>query len=98
MCGFHGVKKCSYFEEEPTEVEAKVRKLNNEKAADKDEVIGEMIKDVGYMVVDWIRVCKMAYESGVMPEDWGKGKRIECRNYIHISMVRKYARILVESL
>ena len=69
-----------------------------------------MIKSAGDRVVDWIwRVCSMAFESGVVPEDWrstvivplykGKGERNECKNYRGISllsMVRKiYAGILV---
>ena len=52
------------------EVELRVGKLKNGKAADKGEITGEMIKDGGDRVVDWIwRLCNMAFESGVAPED-----------------------------
>ena len=54
-----------------TEVEVKVGKLKNGNAAGKDEVKGEMIKGGGNWVVDWIwRLCNMAFESGVVPENW----------------------------
>ena len=45
--------------------------LKNGKVAGKDEITGVMIKGGGDRVVDWIwRLCNMAFESGVMPEDW----------------------------
>ena len=48
-----------------------MEKLKNGKVAGKDEVTGEMVKHEDYMVVDWIwRLCNMAFESGVVPEDW----------------------------
>ena len=51
-----------------------------------------MIKGGGNRVVDWIwRLCNMAFESGVVPEDWrsavivllykGKGERAQYSNY-----------------
>ena len=64
-------------------------------------------------MVEWIwKLCNMAFESGVVLEDWrsagiiplykGKGERIECSNYRSISllcMVGKIdARILVERI
>ena len=55
MCGFDNVQKGSYFRGEAimkSEMEVRVRKLKNGKAAGKDEVMGEMIKGVGDMVVD----------------------------------------------
>ena len=47
MCGFDSVQRGNCFGGGPikgTEVEVRVRKLKNEKAAGKDEVIGEIIK------------------------------------------------------
>ena len=55
-------------------------------------------------MVDWIwGLCNVAFESGVMPEDWraavivplhqGKGERTECSNYRGIrllSVAEKY--------
>ena len=70
-----------------------------------------MIKGGGGRVVDWIwRLFNMAFESGVVAEDWipaatvplyrGKRERNECKNYRGIrllSMVGKiYAGILVD--
>ena len=45
-----------------TEVEVRVRRLKNGKAAGKDGVMGETIKG-GNMAVDWIwRLCNMGFE------------------------------------
>ena len=42
-----------------------MRKLKNGKAAGKDEVVREMIKGGGNMLVDCIwRLCNMAFDSG----------------------------------
>ena len=54
MCVFDRVWRGNYFEGEPirrTEVEVKVGKPKNGKAAVKDEVTGEMIKGGGNRVV-----------------------------------------------
>ena len=70
----------------------RVGKLKNRKASGKDEITGELIKGGGYWVVNWIwRLCNIAFESGVVSEDWipavivplykGKGERTECTNY-----------------
>ena len=50
MSGFDGIRRGSYFGEEPirrTEVEVREEKLKNGKGAGKDEVTGEMIKGGG---------------------------------------------------
>ena len=57
MCGFDGIQRGIYFGGEPIgrdEVEVRVGKLKNRKAAGKDEVTREMIKGGGDRVVDWI--------------------------------------------
>ena len=57
-----------------------------------------MIKGGGDGVVDWIwRLCNMAFESGVEPEDWrsvvivplykGTEERNECKNYRGIRLL-----------
>ena len=93
MCGFEVIWTGNYFKGEPirrAEVEVRVGKLKNGKAASKDEITREMIKDGGDRVVDWIwRLCNMAFESVVVPEHWrsaviiplykGKGERNEWR-------------------
>ena len=82
------------------EVEVRVGKLKNGKAAGKDEVTGEMIKDGVNRVVDCIwRLCNMAFESGIVANDWrsamiiplykGKGERRECSNYRGINFLVK---------
>ena len=49
-----------------------MRKLKNRRAISVDEVIEEMIKVGGNMVVDWFwRLCNMSFESGVVSEDGG---------------------------
>ena len=114
MCSFDGVQRGNYFREEPIrrmEVEVRVGRLKNGKVEGKNEVTGEIIKGGSNKVVDWIwRLCNMAFESGVVPEDWrsaviiplykGKGERTEWRNYrgiILLSVIGKiYAGILVD--
>ena len=107
MCGFDGVSRGNYFGEEPiwrTEVEVRVRKLKNGKAASMEKVTGEMIKGGGDRVVDWIwRLCNMGFESGIVLEDWksavivplhkGKGERTECINYRGISLLSMVGKI-----
>ena len=51
------IPRGNYFRVESigrTEVEMRVGKLENGKAAGKDEITGEMIKGGGDRVVDWI--------------------------------------------
>ena len=70
MCGFDGVQRGNYFGGEAIrrmEVEVRVVKLKNGKAASKDEVTGEMIKGGGHRVVDWI--WKLS-KSDIVSEDW----------------------------
>ena len=73
MCGFDGAQRVTYFGEEPirrTEVEVRVRKIENGKAIGKDEVTGEMIKGGGERMVDWIYImCNRDFESGVVPKE-----------------------------
>ena len=90
MCDFDGIRRGNYFigeSIERAEVEVRVGKLKNGKAVCKDEITGEMIKGGGDR-----RLCSMAFEIGVVSEDWrsavivhlykGKGEKTECKNYI----------------
>ena len=74
MYGFDGIQRGNYFKGEPierAEVEVSVGKLKNGKDEGGDEITGEMIKYGGDRVVDWIwRLCNVAFESSVVPEDW----------------------------
>ena len=114
MFGFDGIRRGNYFEGEPIgrdEVKVREGRLKNGKAAGKDEIIGEIIKGGYDRVMGWIwRLCNMAFESGVVAEDWrsavivpmykGKGGRTECKNYRDISLLsvigKIYAGILVD--
>ena len=65
-----GLGEVTTLEESQLE-ELRMGELKNGKAAVKDEITGEMIKDGGDGVVDCIwRLCNMAFENGVVPEDW----------------------------
>ena len=96
-----------------TEVEGRMEKLKNGKVAGKDEVTGEMIKCGGNRVVGWIwRLYNMAFESGVVLENWrsaviiplymGKGEKTECSNNRGISLLsvvgKIYAGILADKV
>ena len=55
MCSFGGIRRGKYFGGEPigrVEVEVRVAKLKNGKAAGKDEITGEMIESECDRVVD----------------------------------------------
>ena len=64
MCDFDGIQRGNYFGGKPigrAEVEMRAEKLKNGKAAGKDEITEEMIKDGGDSVVEQIwRICNMA--------------------------------------
>ena len=83
-------------------------KLENGKAAGKDEIKGEMIKGGGDRVLDWIwRLCNMAFESCVAHEDRrsavivplykGKEERTECKSYRDISLLCEVGKIYAAS-
>ena len=76
----------------------RVGKLKNGKTTGKGEITREIIKGGDGRVVDWIwRLCNMAFEIGVVPEDWrsavivplhkSKGERTEYKNYRGISLL-----------
>ena len=70
MCGFDGIQRGNYLGGNPigrAEVEVRVRKLKNGKAAGQDEIIEEMINGGGDRVLDWIcRLCNMTFENDVV--------------------------------
>ena len=106
---FDGIRRGNYFRGEGigrAEVEVRVGKFKNGKTTDKDEITGKMIKGGGDRVEDCIwRLCNMASESGVVPEDSrsdgivplykGKGERTECKNYAKCGW-KIYAGVLVD--
>ena len=82
-----------------------MRKFKNETNAGKDEVSGGG-KGGCNMVVYYIwSQCHMAFESGVVPEDWksaktvplckGTGEMTECKNYRGISKLSGLRNIYV---
>ena len=88
-----------------------LKKLKTGKAPGIDGIRGEMLKCGGEVVVDWIFcLCKLAWESSVVPEDWkkgiiipiykGKGDRWECNSHRGISLLsivgKVYGRIVID--
>ena len=74
MYSFDEVRRDNYFGGKPirrTQVEERVGKFKNRKASSKEEVMGEVIKGGGNMMVVWIwsRLYNMAFESGIMTDD-----------------------------
>ena len=71
VCGFDVIRRGNYFGGktiERVEVEVRVGKLKNGKAACGDEITGEMINGGGEKVVDWIwKLCNLAFENGIVP-------------------------------
>ena len=71
MYCFNGILRSNYFRGEQTgkvEIEVRVGKLKNGKAAAKYEINGEIIKGGGDRVVDWMwRLCNIFFESSVVP-------------------------------
>ena len=72
--------------------------FKNGKAIGKDEITGEMLNGEGDRVMDWIwRLCNIAFESSVVPEDWrsavivplymSKGESTKFKNYRGISLL-----------
>ena len=114
ICGFDGIQRGNYWRGEPigsAEVEVRVGKLKNGKATGGDEITGEMKKDGGNRLVDWIwRLRNRAFDSCGVSEDWrsavivplykDKGERTECKNYRGISLLsvveKIYSGILVD--
>ena len=109
-----GVRRNGYFGNEAIskdEVRGRVKKLKNGKAAGIYGITGEMIKNGGESVIDWIwKLCNKAFNEGVVPKDCrravivhlykGKREKGNCRNYRGISLLsvvgKKYAGILVD--
>ena len=71
MCNFDRIRGGNYLRGEPIgrlEVEVRVGKFKNEKAAGRDEITGEMMRGQGDKRVDRIwRLCNMAFENDVVP-------------------------------
>src|SRR5678816_4733604 len=68
------------------------------KSAGIDEITGEMIKNGGEKVIDWIwNLCNKAFMEGIVPRDCrravivplykGKGEKGNCMNYRGISLL-----------
>ena len=68
MCGFDDIQRGNYFGGKlirKTEVELRVGKLKNRKAAGRDEITGKIVMGGGDMVVDLIlRLFSMTFQSG----------------------------------
>ena len=112
VCGFDGVRRNRYVGDEiitREEVIGRVRKLKNGKSAGIGGITGEMIKNGGDSVMDWIwKLCNKAFLEGVVPKDWsrpvivplykGKGDKGDCKNYRGISLLSVVGKIHVDIL
>ena len=69
-----------------------IKKMKGGKAAGKDDIVVEMLKNVGISIVAWLlSIFNRGMETGVEREGWkaacivpvykGKGDRRECANY-----------------
>ena len=86
------------------EVEKAVGKLRNGKAAGQDEVVAELLKYGGEVVIDWLtEVIQQVWWSGKIPQEWKdatlipvhkKRARNECDNYRGISLLSVPGKVL----
>ena len=109
-CGYERVGRNRYFEVEVItrkEVVGRARKLKNGKSAGIGGITGEMIKNGGECVIDWIwKLCNKAFVEGIVPKDWrraiivplykGKGDKGRCRNYRGISLLSVIRKIYMQ--
>ena len=109
-CGFERACRNRYLGIEVItreEVVGRVRKLKNGKSAGSDGVTGEMIKNGGKCVIDWIwKLCNKAFVEGIVPKDWrraiivplykSKGDKGSCRNYRGISLLSVIRKIYMQ--
>src|SRR5678816_2366098 len=88
VCGFDGARRNRYFEDEvmsKEEVMGRVRNLKNGKSGGIDEITGEMIKNGGEMVIDWIwKLGNKAFMEGIVPRDWRRAVIIPV-SYTHLT-------------
>ena len=76
------------------EVEQTVRKLQNGKAAGEDEIVGELLKNGGEVMLDWLlEILQEVWRTKQVPSEWKKAilvplhkkkDRKICHNY-HMS-------------
>ena len=75
-----------------------LKMMKGGKAAGRDGIVVEMLKNGGISLIDWLlRIFNNCMESGVVREDWkaacivpvykGKGDRRDCANYRGISIL-----------
>src|SRR5678815_3399611 len=74
------------------EVMDRVIKLKNGKSASIDEITGEMIKNGGEIVIEWIwKLCNKEFMEGIVPRDWRRSVIVPlCKgkvNYRGISLL-----------
>src|SRR5678815_4789355 len=72
VCGFDGARN-RYFGHDvisKEEVMCRARKLKNGKSTVIDEITGEMIKNGGEMMIDWIwKLCNRMFMESIVPSD-----------------------------
>src|SRR5678815_3374154 len=89
VCGLDGARN-RYFGHDvisKEEVLCRARKLQNGKSAGIDEITGEMIKNEGETVIDWIwKLCNKLFMESIVPRDWRRAVIVPLYlSLIHIS-------------
>ena len=86
------------------EVEQAVKKLQNGRAAGEDEVVAEMLKNGGEVMIDWLlEILQEVWRTKQLPSEWKKSIRVSmhkkkdrkvCNNYRGISLLSIPGKVL----
>ena len=86
------------------EVEVAVRKLKNGKAPGSDEIVAELVKNGGQVMVDWLwELLREVWRTKRVPQDWKnailiplhkKQSRKDCNNYRGIALLSVPGKVL----
>ena len=86
------------------EVELAVRKLKNNKAPGSDEIVAELVKNGGQVMVDWLwELLREMWKTKRVPQEWKntiliplhkKRSRKDCNNYRGIALLSVPGKVL----
>ena len=86
------------------EVEVAVRKLKNGKAPGSDEIVAELVKNGGQVMVDWLwELLREVWRTKSVPQEWKnailiplhkKRSRKDCNNYRGIALLSVPGKVL----
>lgn len=87
------------------EVEAAIARINNNKAAGSDNIVGEILKSTGEKGIEILhKICNKVWTQGEWPENWvksvciplhKKGAKDECSNYRTIALINHANKVLL---